>query len=339
VDRYDPHPSLERADAGDLYPSHNKHTMEGVAVFSHIARSSLRRAGHAAIACLAFTAIELTAGAASAEDNWTFMPGGIAKLDGTIAYVAGSGDTVEAIDMANGQPIWDSKKAIRPLAITENSIVAVGQRVPNRPNTIVIVTLDPATGALQKESQIIEFPDWVAVDGGIGLQFASTASVENGDLVIRWQAVRQSIQPGPKVTAEVIAASRRNSTGVARVNLETGEGKVTEDGVLSPPNIPRLGKFTDVGSKRLRMTEATERVPGGITLLRRTIEAADKVSGRPMWQHEVASDVILPDVPPQQLQQQVQQGMQQQQQQMQQQQRQPQQPQQQTMRPRQYPQR
>jgi len=172
------------------------------------------------------------------------------------------------------------------------------------------------------------------------LQFASTASVENGDLVILWQAVRQSIQPGPKVTAEVIAASRRNSTGVARVNLETGEGKVTEDGVLSPPNIPRLGKFTDVGSKRLRMTEATERVPGGITLLRRTIEAADKVSGRPMWQHEVASDVILPDVPPQQLQQQVQQGMQQQQQQMrQQQQPQQQQPQQQSMRPRQYPQR
>lgn len=312
--------------------------MEGVAVFSHIAWSSLRRAGHVAIACAAFAAVEFAIGAASADDNWIYMPGGIAKLDGSIAYVAGSGDTVEAIDMANGQPIWDSKKAIRPLAITENSIVCVGQRVPNRPNTILVVMLDPATGALQKQSQIIEFPDWVAVDGGIGLQFASTANVENGDLVIRWQAVRQSIQPGPKVTAEVIAASRRNSTGVARISLETGEGKVTEDGMLTPPNIPRLGKFTDVGSKRLRMTEATERVPGGITLLRRTIEAADRTTGRPMWQHEVASDVILPDVPPQQLQQQVQQGMQQQQQQMRQPQQQ-QQPQQQSMRPNRYPQR
>jgi hypothetical protein len=210
-------------------------------------------------------------------------------------------------------------------------LIAEAKRSPTRPNAMSVMVLDTADGKVLLESEPIEFPDWVAIDGGIGLQFFSAADMEDGELIIRWQAVRQSIQPGPKVTAEVMAASRKNSTGFARVNLKDGKSSVLEDQILTPPKVARFGKFTDVGAKRIRVIEA---------FVRRTIEASDKTTGRPMWQHEIAGDVILPDSPPVAMQQNgMQNGGQQQQQRMQQQRVPQQRPVQQSQQPRTMPRR
>jgi hypothetical protein len=314
--------------------------MEGVAVLAHLTFNRFRRtAPVVAAVILSATAIAFAPSTARAEESaWTLMPGGIANPSGTIGYVAGAGDSVEAIDMANGRPMWETKKGIRPLVLDGDRLVVEGPHNPSRPNIMKVVVLSAADGTVQLESEPIEFPDWIAVDGGIGLQFFSAADMEDGELIIRWQAVRQSIQPGPKVTAEVMAASRRNSTGFARVNLKDGKSSVLEDQILTPPKVARFVKFTDVGAKRLRVIEATEKVPGGITLLRRTIEASDKTTGRPMWQHEIAGDVILPDSPPVAMQQNGGQQQQQQQQRMQP-QRGQQQPMQQSQQPRPMPRR
>jgi hypothetical protein len=229
--------------------------------------------------------------------DWAIIPGGVADAAGTTAYFAGSGDIIEAIDMRDGKTLWDSKEAVRPVALDGQRLIAQGKHA-QQPNVMNIVILDAASGKVRSQSEPVVFPDWIAIDGGIGLTFAAAPAIEDGQLVLRWEAFRQFVQPGPKVTPEIMAAAKKAGSGVARVDLETGRANVTVDDVPKPLKQSRLAQFTDVGDRRLRVSERTENVPGGIQLIRRTIEAADKRSGRPVWRHEIAGDILLPDVPP-----------------------------------------
>ncbi len=229
--------------------------------------------------------------------DWAIIPGGVADSAGKTAYIAGSGDMIEALDMTNGQTVWDSKAAVRPVALDGNRLVAQGPHA-QQPNVMNIIVFDTTSGKVRSQSEPAVFPDWIAIDGGIGLTFAAAPSIEDGQLVLRWEAYRQFIQPGPKVTPEIMAAAKKTGTGVARVDLDSGRATVTVDDVPKPLKQNRLAQFTDVGDRRLRVSERTENVPGGIQIIRRTLEASDKRSGRPMWRHEIAGEVLLPDVPP-----------------------------------------
>ncbi len=229
--------------------------------------------------------------------DWTIIPGGVADIDGKVAYLAGSGDMIEAIDMANGQVLWDSKDAVRPVALDGKRLVAQGPHA-QQPNVMTILVFDTSTGKVRLKSEPVAFPEWIAVDGGIGLTFAAAAAIKEGQLVLRWEAYRQFVQPGPKVTPEIMAAAKKAGYGEARVDLETGQATVTEENGAKPLKQARLAAFTDVGDRRLRVSEQTENVPGGIQIIRRTLEAADRRTGRPVWRHEIAGEVLLPDVPP-----------------------------------------
>jgi hypothetical protein len=232
--------------------------------------------------------------APAAASQWIVIPSGIADTAGKIGYVTSISDGVEALDLVTGHPIWETKKGHRPVALAGNRLIALEPRGAQSPaNTMSVAVFETDSGELVLRSRPIVLPDWIAVEGGIGLGFASTLAVEGNTLKIQWHAWRQ-FAGGVPPTPEAVSAARKDDTGVAEVDLTSGEVAVEVDRVPNHFKPRSLGKFTDVGEKRLVITERQEKVPGGVQLIHRTLEASDIRSGRPLWQHEIASDLIVP---------------------------------------------
>lgn len=234
-------------------------------------------------------------GGSTSPAAFTIVPGGIADAGGTVAYLANATEGIDAIDMTTGQPLWDTKQGVYPMALDGTRLIAKAPHGKAKPNVMNVVVLDAATGKKTGESLQIAFPDWISVDGGIGLKFDYMASIEGSDLQLAWLAERQFAGIVEK-KAEAAAASTAHKveSGNATLNLETGEVGVNTDSVLRIPKLPRAKPYYDVGDKRLNMTENTEDVPGGIRLIHRALNCRDTRTGKPLWRHEIAGDVILP---------------------------------------------
>jgi hypothetical protein len=235
--------------------------------------------------------------------SWITIPGGLADPAGKIAYLASASDGIEAVDLESGQAIWESKDAQRPLALAGDQIIAQAPRGQSKINTINVIVLDAPSGKVISRAQPITLPDWVAVDGGIGLSFSSTAAMEGNDLVISWHAERQfakgvtfagSVPP----TQEAMAAARKIESGEARVDLGSGATAVTLDRIPQPIKAAHTMPYYDVGDKRISLVESPENLPGGIRIVHCLLDARSTQTGRPLWKHEIAGEIILPDVPP-----------------------------------------
>jgi hypothetical protein len=235
--------------------------------------------------------------------SWVNIPGGLADSAGKVAYLASASDGVEAVDLESGQAIWESKEAQRPLALAGDQLIAQAPRGQSKINTINVVILDAPSGKLVSHANPIVLPDWVAVDGGIGLSFSSTAGIEGNELVLAWHAERQfakgvTYAGSTPPTQEAIAAARKIESGQARVDLNTGMASVTVDRVPQPLKSQHTMPYYDVGDKRLSLVESPENLPGGIRIVHCLLDARNGQSGRPLWKHEIAGEIILPDVPP-----------------------------------------
>src|SRR5262249_26967471 len=85
------------------------------------------------------------------------------------------------------------------------------------------------------ESNAVTFPDWVSTGLAHGRSFASSASLDKNDLLLKWDA-RAWYAGGARPTPEIEKAARREAHGVARVNLESGKGgMLAEDKVPADP--------------------------------------------------------------------------------------------------------
>ena len=235
--------------------------------------------------------------------SWITIPGGLADPAGKVAYLASASDGIEAVDLESGQAIWESKDAQRPLALAGDQIIAQAPRGQAKINTINVIVLDAPSGKVISRAQPIVLPEWVAVDGGIGLSFSSTAAMDGNDLVISWHAERQfakgvtfagSVPP----TQEAMAAARKIESGEARVDLGSGATSVTLDRIPQPIKAAHTMPYYDVGDKRISLVESPENLPGGIRIVHCLLDARSTQTGRPLWKHEIAGEIILPDVPP-----------------------------------------
>jgi hypothetical protein len=286
--------------------------MEDVVVSTRISALAHHRQYSLAIGLLAtvfsFVTIHPVAAAEHAVEpgpvkSWVVIPGGLADLPGKVAYVASANDGVEAVDLESGQTIWESKDAIKPLALAGDQLVAQGPRGQSKINTINLVILDAPSGKVVSNAQPVVLPDWIAVDGGIGLSFGSVAAMEGNDMVLYWHAERSfakgvTFANGTPPTQEAMAAARKIESGQARVDLASGTTTVTVDRVPQPLRSPRNLAYYDVGDKRITLTESPENLPGGIRIVHCLLEARNAQSGRPLWNHEIAGEIVLPDVPP-----------------------------------------
>ncbi len=242
-------------------------------------------------------------GYATPSTPWVIIPGGIADTAGKIAYVSSMDDGVEAVDLESGQQIWETKEALHPLAIAGDQLIAQAPRGQGKINTMDIVVIDAPSGKILKHTQPIILPDWVAIDGGIGLSFNCVAAIDGHDMVLSWRAERQfakgvTFGNGTPPTQEAIAAARKIESGQARVDIETDTATVTLDRVPQNIRLPRPLAYYDVGDKRISLVENPENVAGGIRIVHCLLDARNIQTGRPMWKHEIAGEIVLPDGPP-----------------------------------------
>jgi hypothetical protein len=231
-----------------------------------------------------------------ARQSWVMIPSGIASSD-TI-YVTGASESLIALDLASGEQLWESKDAQLPLAVVGDRVIARTSQNKLPTNAMQLVVLDAATGKVKMRCQQIAFPDWISVGGGLGLSFDVIAAADGDNLQLTWRAARELAMPQGKATPEMIAATKKTTTGLVHVDLQTGQNELAVDPLPKRNQLKRDLPYYDVGDKRLTVTQRSERVDGGVQLIHRTLEARDQRTGKPLWQQPIAGEVYLPLGPP-----------------------------------------
>jgi hypothetical protein len=156
------------------------------------------------------------------------LPAGVADPAGKIGYLAGARGVIEAVDLDKGVLLWDTKELARPL-VAFDTMLAAQIQVPGKPNSVRIIMLDATQkGKKVLESEPVVFPDWVSVTRTHGRSFESQGSVSKGELLLKWRA-NAFYAGGAPPPPEVVAASRKEATGVARIDLKTGKVTMTPD--------------------------------------------------------------------------------------------------------------
>ncbi len=163
------------------------------------------------------------------------LPAGVADPEGKIGYFAGAKGVIEAVNLEKGELLWDTKEQARPLVAFDN-FLAVQVKVADKPDRVRIVVLDvKQKGKKVLESDPVVFPEWVSVVITYGQTFSSEASVHKGQLLLKWRA-NAFYAGGAPPPPEVIEAARKEASGVARVDLQSG--KVTMAALDKTPAKP-----------------------------------------------------------------------------------------------------
>lgn len=251
----------------------------------------------AAVLCL-FTPLANAAEepAKPTRQPWVVIPSGISTSE-TI-YVTGASESLIALDLSTGEQLWESKNAQLPLAIVGDRVIARTSQNGLPTNAMQLVVLDAANGQEKMRCRQIVFPDWIAVGGGLGLSFDMLAAVDGDQLQLTWRAARELAMPQGKATPEMIAATKKTTTGLVNINLQSGENEVKVDDLPKRTQLRRDLPYYEVADKRLTVTQRTEKVDGGVQLVHRTLEARDKKTGRPLWRQPIVGEVYLPVGPP-----------------------------------------
>jgi hypothetical protein len=171
------------------------------------------------------------------------LPVGVADAAGKVGYVPNDKDGIDAIDLANGETLWQSKESTKPLlALEKRLVVWVPVKDKHEIRLLVLDTTDKGKKVI--ESDPIALPDWSGF-GGYGRSFTAKANPDKDGVVVTWEA-RSWYAGGARPTPEVEKAARKEAAGAARVNLETGKvetvdpKKLEEAGPKLPDELQKL---------------------------------------------------------------------------------------------------
>src|SRR5262249_61891171 len=106
-----------------------------------------------------------------------------------------------------GRPVGGRRDATKPLAVSDKKLVA---QAPEKGtgNAVRVVVLDGAQkGQKALESNAVSFPDWGSTGLAPGRSFASSASLDKNDRLLKWDA-RAWYAGGPRATPELENAAR-----------------------------------------------------------------------------------------------------------------------------------
>ncbi len=111
----------------------------------------------------------LTPGASSllAVEASLAIPGGVADGAGNVGYLTSPSGGVVAVNLEDGDVLWESKVVTRPLAVAGNRLAAFMPE-KGKANVIRIALLDVnAKGRKVKVSEPITLPDWAKIGTGL----------------------------------------------------------------------------------------------------------------------------------------------------------------------------
>jgi hypothetical protein len=158
-----------------------------------------------------------------------YLPSGTADADGKAGYVTNADGGIDAINLETGALLWDTKEARRPLLAFADRLAAWAP-VQGKANSLrisVFATADKGRRVLASDPVV--FAEWVSVETTLGRTFVARAEVVEGALLLHWEA-HASYAGGAPPPPEVVAAAKKDTTGTARVSLETGKVEMLRPG-------------------------------------------------------------------------------------------------------------
>jgi len=160
------------------------------------------------------------------------LPRGVADEDGRTGFLVNRTGGIDALALATGELLWSTDTPARPL-VPFGSRLAVEVPDARRPNVIRVAVLNVARkGKRLLLSDPVFFPEWASVNLDYGRSFASSGSVRDGELFLRWEA--HAFYDGDPPSRQQKQAARRDASGVVRVDLDTGRVRML--GPEPPPD-------------------------------------------------------------------------------------------------------
>ncbi len=160
----------------------------------------------------------------------------------TTGYFAGTSGNIEAIDLATGKLLWETHEAQRPLLVVGDHLLAQAGLKRNR---LRILRLDlKRQGECDLESDPVVFPAWVVTGEAPGHSFSARWHVEKHQLVLDWEAAAWYVGK-TKPTPEEESAARKHASGIARIDLRTGQIEVRPAAKVVPSPTPPLPEYLE----------------------------------------------------------------------------------------------
>lgn len=224
--------------------------------------------------------------------------GGVADHNGKVGFVPNTSGGIDALDLASGKLLWDTKAAPQPLLATADRLLAQ-KLVPGKANQVRIVVLDTTQKGKQLlESQPVAFPDWVSVGVAHGRSFGSTARLTDDALLLTWQA-RAWYAGGARPTPEIERRARKAASGVVQVDLKTGKVRTLQGDSIPkgmPLTVSAQVRAATVAGRAFSLVDRPANLPGKPFQRKRSLRATDG-SGKLLWERDIAAPVFLPPLP------------------------------------------
>lgn len=169
-------------------------------------------------------------------------PGVVVDVDRGRLYLMSPNRTIEAVDLGNGGVLWTSNQAARPLVLGNGLLTAQSEEAPS-PNTLGLVVLDAERGRSVAKNSVALPPNVRAsIDDRLSSKFVASAVTVGENSFVSWEhreAPVRGIPPGtddadPRERAPAAALVRRETSGVVRLNLRSGEVSAMAPGDMPP---------------------------------------------------------------------------------------------------------
>jgi hypothetical protein len=225
------------------------------------------------------------------------LPGGVADPEGKTGYLANPQGGIDAVDLARGKLLWDTKAGSTLLAFADNRLIAQAG-VEGKGNQIRLVVLDTTNkGKLLLASKPVVFPEWVSVGVTHGRSFSAGARIIKNNLLLTWEA-RAWYAGGARPTPQIEKAARRHASGVAQIDLKNGRVEMLSRDKVPPTPGPKLPReLEDVKSMQYWTGSSWETKPiiVGQKVAAITVENAKGKSALRLKTWDLSSAKVLSD--------------------------------------------
>jgi hypothetical protein len=243
------------------------------------------------LACLPGGAAGPAAKAAGAE----VLGLGALAPSGKVIFLPSAEGGVEAVALFNGKALWQAQGATQPLLATADKVFATAP-IKGKRDRLKVVTFDAATGERLGESTPVVFPDWVSVRRDYGRHFRCAARLDNGDLLLIWQARAFSDGGGPPPDPD---PQRKEAGGAVRVDAATGKVAPVKGYKPKAADFPRGLDWGNKAVLRGWTFTVKDKYPeraGPYTPTQRTLKA-ESADRKRSWTRRIAGEVDLPPRP------------------------------------------
>jgi hypothetical protein len=223
--------------------------------------------------------------------SFQLSPGVIVDPDRREAYVMSPQGGIDAVDLAEGTPVWHSSDADKPLTVADTLLVGQSE-APGPADGLRIVTLDTSRGGEQVSEAMVGLPPGVQpmIVPSLNRSFTASARAEPEGTVVSWEFVEQpargvaegpmEVLPGEAPPAASAAAPPVTGLGAIPTGaMDTAEpggeatvvrgaarvdplsGTVTEEPVTPAPLAPSLAAGDSAPASDLAPDAALPGVP------------------------------------------------------------------------------